>query len=606
MNAVIQTLRDIALDSDHRDLKTARLRILRFSFLFFGWVCAVCCVAAALNYFLVEESRATPLQIVLYGVAAAGCFCAKPQQLIWAAFALVAPLGIGIAAALENSLIYVFVGVFISVFGVTIFFGAARGFVYLVAIYAGLLWGALDGLIPVTSAEYGRLPAYFLAMVNMVLCLGVLIRSLSTTFKDRDDKSTQIDVANQELSEALVKEQQAVAEQTAAVRELTLVKEELKASVESLRQARYDLEEKTLKQQEIFAIIGHELRAPAAGIELIANDHENYQANQPLLEQVSKQLLRVLDDMRQIVQPEIKHPVNYESVLLSDLIDSVSIQMRALLDKGNIRLSSQLGSSPIDLATTPVRVDPFRLETILTNLIRNACLHSGGTHIQIQFDVEGDQISLRVEDDGRGIPNLEDKDLFAPWVRGDSSASGTGLGLSIVKRAVDELDGTVAFSKSTLGGAAIEARLPLETQTMPLPVRASASNLSELNLVVVDDDEILGILIERRFAQLFNSVQLYDNPEEALPQLLQNPPDVLVTDNYMPQMTGATLISRLRDQGFDRPIVGATGAALFEGVHPMIEAGADELIIKPMTPENLTQALNRIFDLPSSAVVQTG
>lgn len=82
--------------------------------------------------------------------------------------------------------------------------------------------------------------------------------------------------------------------------------------------------------------------------------------------------------------------------------------------------------------------------------------------------------------------------------------------------------------------------------------------LDQLNLIVVDDDETLGFSMKRRFTPLFRSVHVFDNPEIALAEVLDNLPDVLITDNFMPQMSGVELITRLRARGFDRPIIGST------------------------------------------------
>ena len=588
MFSSIQAIKAAMFADEHPDLDVGRLRILRYAFKLFGWMAIASTLAAGLSWLFVTDSEFTPLQVLIYALVALFCHFANPTRLIWAFFAALGPLAMAIAAALENSVLFIFVGMFFSVFGMTLFFGALRGMLYLTGLYLALIIAILSDILLHSPAELARLPAYFFASACMVLCLGVVLRSLTDTFHTRDKKEDELQSVNQRLNSALSAEQ-------ASVTRLTQVQDELNASVENLRSARYDLEEKTLKQQEIFAIIGHELRAPAAGIATIAEDTEHYPTNQALLSQMSAQLLRVLDDMRQIVQQQLQHPIKIEPVLMSELLHSVTLQMQAPLENNRLTLSTQLGSTPIDLAATSICIDRYRIETMLTNLIRNACVHSAGSKLQVICNVVDRQLVIQVEDDGRGMAHLSEQEMFSPWVRGDSTAPGTGLGLTIVERAATELGGTVSISSSPSGGASIQVCVPLQ-QSVSTPVAPlDRIALDQLNLVVVDDDETLGFLMKRRFTPLFQSVHLFDNPEVALAEVLDNPPDVLITDNFMPQMSGVELITRLRARGFDRPIIGSTGADLFEGTHPMLEAGANELIIKPMTPENLTQAIERIF-----------
>ena len=71
----------------------------------------------------------------------------------------------------------------------------------------------------------------------------------------------------------------------------------------------------------------------------------------------------------------------------------------------------------------------------------------------------GRYIDLVVEDNGSGIPPEIQDSLFDPYV--SSKAKGSGLGLAIVKRIVEEHSGSVWARRSSLGGAAMHLRLPI-------------------------------------------------------------------------------------------------------------------------------------------------
>lgn len=101
------------------------------------------------------------------------------------------------------------------------------------------------------------------SVFGVSLRMGLMMRRLSESL------STSARLTN-ELQTSLAIETQLRAEAEQSVSNLTMVEAELSASVENLRRARYQLESKTLKQQEVFAIISHELQTPAAAIALIA------------------------------------------------------------------------------------------------------------------------------------------------------------------------------------------------------------------------------------------------------------------------------------------------------------------------------------------------
>jgi C4-dicarboxylate-specific signal transduction histidine kinase len=107
------------------------------------------------------------------------------------------------------------------------------------------------------------------------------------------------------------------------------------------------------------------------------------------------------------------------------------------------------------------------VESILANLITNSLNafmyeHANPVNRQIVIRTErnGDELILKVRDNGPGIDGLPIEDI---WLPGQSTTpGGTGLGLTIVKDAVTELGGTVeAQARGALGGAEFTVTLPL-------------------------------------------------------------------------------------------------------------------------------------------------
>lgn len=99
----------------------------------------------------------------------------------------------------------------------------------------------------------------------------------------------------------------------------------------------------------------------------------------------------------------------------------------------------------------------------LVNLVLNAsqAIDTAGSRGEVRIAAEvhpGDRVSLRVEDDGPGIPRDSRRRLFDPFVT--TRPAGMGLGLAVVRRAVDDHRGDLAISDRAERGTRFELVLP--------------------------------------------------------------------------------------------------------------------------------------------------
>lgn len=120
----------------------------------------------------------------------------------------------------------------------------------------------------------------------------------------------------------------------------------------------------------------------------------------------------------------------------------------------------------LDTAMPQVEADAGRLRQLLHNLIKNAveamesvevpCVHVSTRCMQ---EAVCRFVELRIRDEGPGLPEDLQNELFEPYVT--SKSKGTGLGLAIVKKIVEEHGGMVWAENSEQGGACIVIRLPV-------------------------------------------------------------------------------------------------------------------------------------------------
>lgn len=113
----------------------------------------------------------------------------------------------------------------------------------------------------------------------------------------------------------------------------------------------------------------------------------------------------------------------------------------------------------------PVTADPVHMANIISNLMENAVKYSGSSvRIQVEGRLHNHELTLKVSDDGIGIPASEQGRVFDKFYRGgnlpDRSLPGIGLGLSYVKLLVEAHRGTVSLTSQAGKGTTVTIILP--------------------------------------------------------------------------------------------------------------------------------------------------
>jgi len=107
-----------------------------------------------------------------------------------------------------------------------------------------------------------------------------------------------------------------------------------------------------------------------------------------------------------------------------------------------------------------VRVERQDLDEMLGNLVENAAKYGGGS-VFVTVEDGGDMARILIEDDGRGIPEVERARIFDRGVRLDTSKPGTGLGMAIVRDVAEIYNGSIELDESEdMGGLLVRLELP--------------------------------------------------------------------------------------------------------------------------------------------------
>lgn len=223
-------------------------------------------------------------------------------------------------------------------------------------------------------------------------------------------------------------------------------------------------------KDRLFAIIGHDLRKPAASFRGISKkvkylikkqDFETLDKYGQQIEQNALSLNKLTNNLLNwaLMQRNVM-PYNPQVISISDIAADIKTIFDAPARDKNIAIINQIPNN------ITVYADTMALTTILTNLVDNAIKYTPeGGQISISALEENEkQLKIRVADTGIGMEKDQIHDLFLlkkdKSQEGTSGEKGTGLGLRLVKELV-ELNKGIISAVSELGkGTTIEVMLP--------------------------------------------------------------------------------------------------------------------------------------------------
>lgn len=218
-------------------------------------------------------------------------------------------------------------------------------------------------------------------------------------------------------------------------------------------------------QRQFMADAAHELRTPVSVVRTaaqvtLARDGRSTADYQEALEIVAEQsgrLTRLVDSMFLLARAEANGlPLVPEPLYFDELVTDCVRALRVVAQQRRVSVSASAEGD------TTYTGDHALLRQMVGNLLENAIRHarpSGAVTASIAREV--DAITLRVRDDGRGIPEGEQQRIFDRFVRLDRQSTGAGLGLPIARWVAEAHGGTLALEFSGPDGSCFRARLPI-------------------------------------------------------------------------------------------------------------------------------------------------
>lgn len=450
---------------------------------------------------------------------------------------------------------------------------------------------------------YGSWLAYFLYVLALITLVWMIIRWRSKELQKKN---------------ALLEE--TISERT----------EEIQHKNEILNHQTEQLVELNDAKTRLYSNISHEFRTPLTVIlgmtDTLKTNYENKVEESPekpleMIRRNGKNLLHLVNELLdlakvesgsmqlELVQTDVVPFIKYYSESFHSLAESKSI---------NLTVYSEIDSVEMD-------IDVNKLASIISNLLSNAIKFTSAqgkiiVHLNTVKQVNGRALSIKVQDNGRGLAEKDIAHLFDRFYQAPNASSeqqlGTGIGLSLTKEFVDLMQGDITVESSLDKGSTFTVTIPITNNASKVKEAQSSTtvssivlppvhkkelsleeNSSTLPLVLIIEDNIdVAQYLEVCLREKYQTIHAKDG-SIGIQMAYDNIPDIIISDVMMPNKNGYEVCSTLKaDERTDHiPIILLTAKVSEEDRLTGLTHGADAYLAKPFNKEELFTRLDQLI-----------
>lgn len=395
----------------------------------------------------------------------------------------------------------------------------------------------------------------------------------------------------------------------------------LDAMLKTIQRARQAADAANESKSRFLATMSHEIRTPMSGaigmINLLKTTDldDDQKVFVKGLSTSASRLHMLINDILDFSKIEAgKLTLEERCFSIEDSLQEVSVVLSPLAKQKHIYFDYEIDPAvPGNLLG-----DSYRLSQILLNLAGNAIKFTEQGGVTIKASINNHSQSLRIEiiDTGIGIDEEHLSHIFDSFTQADSSTTrrfgGSGLGTTIARELVRMMDGEIGASSQLSKGSTFWFKIPLKL-TSPnamladQTLNAAHSFLSQSqhirNILLAEDSDINALFISTTLRDAGHNVEIVENGQLALERLRKKHYDIVFMDMHMPVMDGIAATRTWRaeeDSTNSTPIIALTANISEDDRLACLQAGMNEFLSKPVSPERIYNILDNFAPAPAS------
>lgn len=392
-----------------------------------------------------------------------------------------------------------------------------------------------------------------------------------------------------------------------------------------------------LQMNAVYTNITHELLTPltviSASVEQLRTKEPSHEQDYDLMQLNIDRMVRLLQQILETNKSqsgELKLLVAYGDVM--EYIRQTALCIKPLMSRKGIDFTIQC--KPDSMMGW---IDTDKLDKIIYNLLSNSAKYTPGENgkvlLQVYTNRKYDHITIKVSDNGIGIPHEKMKKLFRRFYDGayrQQNTIGTGLGLALTRELVYLHGGSIDCESQEGQGTVFTVVLPINKESFTAsqideshhidlsaahsaildiakrmnehqPIEpykiATAAVEGAYKLLIAEDNPELLMLLHQLLGTKY-TVKTATNGKEALELIYKEPFDMIISDVMMPVLDGIELTRTVKDNPEYKhlPVILLTAKMQEEERNEALQVGADCFLTKPFKLSDLELHINNIME----------
>jgi len=371
-------------------------------------------------------------------------------------------------------------------------------------------------------------------------------------------------------------------------------------------------------KSNFLSTISHELRTPLNGVIgmsnvlILDNPREDQKENLNILKFSANNLMNLINAVLDINKIESgKIEIEKAPFKIYDLAHNIYLAFRDKAERKGLDFNLSISQ---DLHEKGIIGDQTRLTQILNNLLENAFKFTNEGNVSFAIDVkqeDEEEIKLQfcISDTGIGIPLDKQELVFESFAQASTSTTrnygGTGLGLAIVKNLIELHESTIVIHSEIDIGTSFTFDISFKLFNFntdpliePFYKPEEDMDISDLKILIAEDNQMNILLMRKLLAKWNITPDFAANGSEAVEAFKIKDYDLILMDIHMPIMDGYEASSIIRNftdsQKAAVPIIALTASVAMDVRNKIAEAGINDFIPKPFSPDELKSKLEQI------------